>query len=180
MIKVIRNKKYIRKYSFDMLWASCKPLIILNFAILPFMIFFLLVGIFSDKEAFNYFCHMIICFILSLAINIRMYFYYKKSNQMFFNTCDEDGNVEEIITLENDEYVINNTTQKTINRIKKSEIKSISLYNGEDVEAKSIYSKTCIFDKYLVELTNGQKYILSLDDTMYAALTCEENYDLFR
>ena len=68
----------------------------------------------------------------------------------------------------------------TFINVKKSEIKSISLYNGEDVEAKSIYSKTCIFDKYLVELTNGDKYILSLDDTMYAALTCEEEYDLFR
>ena len=65
MIKVIRNKKYIRKYSFDMLWVSCKPLIILNFAILPFMIFFLLVGIFSDKEAFNDFVRLMICFILN-------------------------------------------------------------------------------------------------------------------
>ncbi len=146
MIKVIRNKKYIRKYSFDMLWASCKPLIILNFAILPFMIFFLLVGIFSDKEAFNYFCHMIICFILSLAINIRMYFYYKKSNQMFFNTCDEDGNVEEIITLENDEYVINNTTQKTINRIKKSEIKSI-IQTKKAIIIKTIYNQKVYIPK---------------------------------
>lgn len=140
MIKVIRNKKYIRMYSFDMLWTSCKPLIILNFAILPFMIFFLLVGIFSDKEAFNDFVRLIICFILSLAINIRMFFYYKKSNLMFFNTCDEDGNVEEIITLENDEYVINNTTHKTINRIKKNEIKSI-IQTKKAIIIKTIYNQ---------------------------------------
>ena len=146
MIKVIRNKKYIRKYSFDMLWFSCKPLIILNFAILPFMIFFLLVGIFSDKEAFNYFGYLIVCFILSLAINIRMFFYYKKSNLMFFNTCDEDGNVEEIITLENDEYVINNTTNKTINRIKKNEIKY--LYQTKNaIIIKTIYNQKVYIPK---------------------------------
>lgn len=146
MIKVIRNKKYIRKYSFDMLWVSCKPLIILNFAILPFMIFFLLVGIFSDKEAFNDFVRLMICFILSLAINIRMFFYYKKSNLMFFNTCDEDGNVEEIITLENDEYVINNTTQKTINRIKKNEIKSL-YQTKRAIIIKTIYNQKVYIPK---------------------------------
>ena len=64
--------------------------------------------------------------------------------------------------------------------IKKEDIKSISLYNGEVIKANSIYNETCIYDKYLIELNSNEKYILSLDDTMYAALTCEEMYDLFR
>ena len=68
----------------------------------------------------------------------------------------------------------------TFINVKKSDIKSINLYNGEDVEAKSIYYATCIYDRYLIELNSGEKYILPLDDTMYAALTCEDKYDLFR
>lgn len=63
--------------------------------------------------------------------------------------------------------------------IKKSEIKDITLYNGEQ-NIKSLYSKTCLYDKYLVELSNGDKYILNLDDVLYSALTCEDKYDLFR
>ena len=68
----------------------------------------------------------------------------------------------------------------TFINVKKSDIKSITLYNGEDVQAKQLYFETCIYDRYLVELNSGEKYILCLDDTMYAALTCEEQYDLFR
>ena len=146
MVEVLRNKKYIRNYTLDMLWVSCKPLIIINIAIVPFMIYFLLVGIFSDKEAFNDFVRMIICFILLLAINIRWFFYYKKINLMFFNTCDEDGNVKELITLENDEYVINNITHKTINRIKKNEIKSIT-QTKRAIIIKTIYNQKAYIPK---------------------------------
>ena len=64
--------------------------------------------------------------------------------------------------------------------IKKEDIKSISLYNGEVIDAKGVYNETCIYDKYLIETNSNEKYILSLDDTMYAALTCEDEYDLFR
>ena len=146
MVEVLRNKKYIRNYTLDMLWVSCKPLIIINIAIVPFMIYFLLVGIFSDKEAFNDFVRLIICFILLLAIIIRWFFYYKKINLMFFNTCDEDGNVKELITLENDEYVINNITHKTINRIKKNEIKSIT-QTKRAIIIKTIYNQKAYIPK---------------------------------
>ena len=146
MVEVLRNKKYIRNYTLDMLWVSCKPLIIINIAIVPFMIYFLLVGIFSDREAFNDFVRLIICFILLLAISIRWFFYYKKINLMFFNTCDEDGNVKELITLENDEYVINNITHKTINRIKKNEIKSIS-QTKRAIIIKTIYNQKAYIPK---------------------------------
>ena len=146
MVEVLRNKKYIRNYTLDMLWVSCKPLIIINIAIVPFMIYFLLVGIFSDKEAFNDFVRLIICFILLLAISIRRFFYYKKINLMFFNTCDEDGNVKELITLENDEYVINNITHKTINRIKKNEIKSIS-QTKRAIIIKTVYNQKVYIPK---------------------------------
>ena len=146
MVEVLRNKKYIRNYTLDMLWVSCKPLIIINIAIVPFMIYFLLVGIFSDREAFNDFVRLIICFILLLAISIRWFFYYKKINLMFFYTCDEDGNVKELITLENDEYVINNITHKTINRIKKNEIKSIS-QTKRAIIIKTIYNQKAYIPK---------------------------------
>jgi hypothetical protein len=148
MVEVIRNKKYIRNYTLDMLWVSCKLLIIINIAILPFMIYFLLVGIFSDKEAFKDFVRLIECFILLLVINIRMFFHYKKINLMFFSTCDEDGNVKELITLENDEYVVNNITHQTINRIKKNEIKSIS-QTKRAIIIKTIYNQKLIFLKMM-------------------------------
>ena len=63
--------------------------------------------------------------------------------------------------------------------IEKSSIQSIEKYNDEDVEAIEVYWATCIHDRYLLT-TNNAKYILSLDDTMYAALTCEDRDDLFR
>ena len=68
----------------------------------------------------------------------------------------------------------------TVVTVKKEDITSITPYNGEEIEAKQIYSKTCIHDRYVVDTKQGVKYILSLDDTMYAALTCEDKYDLFR
>ena len=64
--------------------------------------------------------------------------------------------------------------------IDKQSIQSIVLYNSEDVEAKRLYSKTCVHPLYLVTTKNNEKYVLALDDTMYAALTCEDKYDLFR
>lgn len=63
-------------------------------------------------------------------------------------------------------------------KINKSDIKNIEIYNGID-EAKKMYTKTCVHPLYLVT-TNEGKYVLALDDTMYAALTCEDKYDLFR
>ncbi len=68
----------------------------------------------------------------------------------------------------------------TVISLKKEDIQSIDVYNGEEIEAKSVYNKSCIYDRYVVNTNNGEKYILSLDDTMYAALTCEDKYDLFR
>ncbi len=68
----------------------------------------------------------------------------------------------------------------TFIKFNKTDIKDIKLYNGEPVKAKKLYDKTCMYDEYLVELNNGELYILNLDDTMYAALTCEDKYDLFR
>jgi len=68
----------------------------------------------------------------------------------------------------------------TFINVKKEDISTIALYNGEEIEAKRLYSKTCIHPLYLVELKNKEKYVLSLDDTMYAVLTCEDKYDLFR
>ena len=63
-------------------------------------------------------------------------------------------------------------------KINKSDILNIEIYNGVD-EAKKMYTKTCVHPLYLVT-TNEGKYVLALDDTMYAALTCEDKYDLFR
>ena len=63
-------------------------------------------------------------------------------------------------------------------KINKSDIKNIEIYNGVD-EAKKMYTKTCVYPLYLLT-TNEGKYVLALDDTMYAALTCEDKYDLFR
>lgn len=63
--------------------------------------------------------------------------------------------------------------------INKSDIKNIEEYNGDRQGAKMMYTKTCVHPLYLVTTNNG-KYVLALDDTMYAALTCEDKYDLFR
>ena len=68
----------------------------------------------------------------------------------------------------------------TFIEIEKSAIQSIEVYNNEDIEAKSLYSKTCVHDKYLLTTKNNEKYVLALDDAMYSALTCEDKYDLFR
>ena len=68
----------------------------------------------------------------------------------------------------------------TIISIDKSSIQSIEKYNLEDVNAIEVYYATCVYDRYLLTTTSGDKYILSLDDTMYAALTTEDKYDLFR
>ncbi len=68
----------------------------------------------------------------------------------------------------------------TVISIKKEDILSIDKYNEQEVEAKRLYDKSCIYDRFLLETKSHEKYILNLDDTMYAALLCEDKYDLFR
>lgn len=68
----------------------------------------------------------------------------------------------------------------TIAYINKESILSIEEYNDEVIDAIVVYFKTCVHKRYILTTNDNQRYILSLDDTMYAALTCEDKYDLFR
>lgn len=65
-------------------------------------------------------------------------------------------------------------------KINKEDIVNIKPFENDELCDQKIYIKSCIYPVYVVELQNGKKYRLCLDNTMYSALICEEKYDLFR
>lgn len=126
MIYFKKNIKDLKIYLHEMVWFSCKSIIILDVVCIPFILYFFLVGFLADKEALTYAFGILLLFIVLLLIIIRMILFYRKNLKMFFSIVNVDGDVESSIYLDNDELVMENISRKTINRIKLSEIKSLT------------------------------------------------------
>lgn len=65
----------------------------------------------------------VVAFIIILII--RMLFYYKSNLKKYFSNADQFGNIEYVISKNDDEYVLEDITNKNINRIKTKDIKFI-------------------------------------------------------
>ena len=63
--------------------------------------------------------------------------------------------------------------------INKKDIKNVYESSNED-NIQNFCLKSCVYPSYVVELQNGKKYLINMDNTLFSALTCEEKYDLFR
>lgn len=113
-------------YLHEIVWFSCKSIIIIDVVCIPLIIYFFLVGFLADIEALTYAFGILLIFITLLSIIIRMILLYRKNLKMFFSIANGDGDVELSIYLDNDDWVIENISRKTINRIKLSEIKSLT------------------------------------------------------
>ena len=59
-----------------------------------FCTFFLLVGIFVDKEAIAYGSCVFYVLLFSILIVLRVYFHYRKVLKAYFRDANSDGNIE--------------------------------------------------------------------------------------
>ena len=128
MIKAEMKQKDLNLYLKELVWFSCKPLFIILFVCFVPIIYFLLVGYLSDREALYYGYGILCLFLLSLFIIVRCYLFYKKNLKIIFSNTNSQGNIEYLISEENDEFIFENITNKTINRLKFNNIKLIQCY----------------------------------------------------
>lgn len=126
MIYFKKNIKDLKMYLHELVWFSCKSVIIIDVICIPLILYFFLVGFLADKEALSYAYGILALFILFLIYIIRIILLYRKNLKMFFSIVNVDGDVESSIYLDNDDLVMENISGKTINRIKLSEIKSLT------------------------------------------------------
>lgn len=71
-------------------------------------------------------------------------------------------------------------TKKCIVSINKNDIKTINNVDNNDIVDVSCYSKDALCKPYIITLESNKKYLIHLPNILYAMLTCEEKYDLFR
>lgn len=146
MIYYKKNIKDLKMYLHEIVWFSCKPLIIIDVVCIPFILYFFLVGFLADKEALTYAFGILIIFIFVLLIIIRMILFYRKNLKMLFSIANVDGDVESSIYLDNDDLVMENISRKTINRIRLSEIKSLTITKNLII-AKTSLGQALLFPK---------------------------------
>ena len=135
---MIKFKKQISDFNIylkEMIWVLCKPLIIIEFIFLPFIIYFFLVGFLDDKEALIYGGCMLGIFAVLMLKILKTLILCKKNLKIYFNQTNSRGEIDFNIYLEDKEYVIENVTTQTSSRIKIDEIKVLTK------------SKNCIFLK---------------------------------
>ena len=118
IIEYKKSSKDINIYLKEFFWLKFAPIIALAIICIPFVIFILFVGIFSDREAFKTGAVVLIIFIWALLVIIRMLLYCKKFFKRYFENANVNGDFEYIISINNDEYAIENITKKTVDRIK--------------------------------------------------------------
>lgn len=117
-----KNIKDLNVYLKEIVKHSCKPLFISILILIPLIIYFLLVGYLADDEALRYGYGLLAIIIMIMIYIIRVIFACKKNMKLYFKKANSNGEIEYGIYLDNNEFVIENFTNKTINRICKSEI----------------------------------------------------------
>lgn len=130
MVNFKMNIKDSNKYLHDLISLSCKKIIII--AIICFLLssYFILVGIFYDKEAFMYGFGLIMIDIILLIVLIRVVLYYKKNLSYMFKFVNSNGELEYTLSKENSQYILENLTRKTVTRINLDNIKLIAVKKG--------------------------------------------------
>ena len=136
MISVKHNIKDLSIYTLEATWFVLKPLIIIGIICIPFALFFLLVGIFVDKESIAYGSCVFYVLLFSILIVLRVYFHYRKVLKAYFRDANSDGNIELTISYNDNEYQIEAFSNKTVSTIKKTDIKAVK------VMKKCVFIKT--------------------------------------
>ncbi len=124
-MNVKKEKSKINQYSNELVWFVCKPLIVTLFICCLLVAYFLLAGYLYDNKALRYGYWMIGVVAFIIILIIRMLFYYKSNLKKYFSNADQFGNIEYVISKNDDEYVLEDITNKNINRIKTKDIKFI-------------------------------------------------------
>ena len=125
MVSVKKNVRNLNSYAWESVLFVLKPLIIVGVICIPLTVFFLIVEYLPNKEPLGYGYGLLLVLLAVVLIVVRVFFSYKKTLKLFFRDADTDGNVELTICIDNDEYVIENVSSKTVNRIKKSDVKKV-------------------------------------------------------
>lgn len=104
----------------------CKPLMIINIILMPFILYFFLIGLFVDGEAFMYGIGILLIFIILLIIMFGVYFLYKISDKKIFE-LNSNKDIEYSICFYDGKYMIENINKKTINKVSSKNIKKIKV-----------------------------------------------------
>lgn len=152
MANVKKNIKDINVYAWESTWFALKPLIISGIFFVPIALYFLIIcciiGFSTDKETLEYGIGSWLLVFLVLIVVARWFFFYKKNLKAFFRDANSDGDVELSISFDGNEYLFENLSNKSVGRLKKSEIKRV-----EDL-------KKCVF----IKTTLGQVIFLPKTD----------------
>lgn len=135
MISIKKNVKDISVYAWETTWFVLKPFIIFGFILIPFTVYCFVTGNIPEHNIAtlrNAYMSLFVLILLFLYV-VRVYFYYKKNLKLYFRDADSDGNVEVTISCEGDEYLFENLSAKSVNRLRKTDIK------------KTKVTKNCLF-----------------------------------
>ena len=109
----------------------------------------------------------LIIFVILLILRIFTTFLTKKYCLSYFNG--------ELIVSKNFPML-----KKCVVSINKNDIKTIKNVDNNDIVDVSCYSKDALCKPYIIILNSNKKYLIHMPNILYAMLTCEEKYDLFR
>lgn len=135
MVSFKKNIKYTKLYAWETTWFVSTVYIAIGIVCIPFIIYQFVIGIFVNKDALGYGVTLLILWALIILIVIRTYFYYKKNLNLYFRDADSNGDVEGTVSVDGDEYVMENLSGKSIGRLRKTDIK------------KTKVTKNCLFIK---------------------------------
>lgn len=129
MVNIKMNVKDINAYAWESVWFALKPLIAIGIICVPIALYCFIVGCIigfsTDRSMLNTGISMWTVLVFDLIIVARMFFLYKKTLKAFFRDANSDGDVESTISFDGNEYVFENLSKKTVNRLKKSDIKRV-------------------------------------------------------
>ena len=135
MIHLKENAKNIKTYLRETIWFLCKPWIILCIVAIPPILYYIIVGILAERRLISYAVWCSIFVLVMLLIVLRVRSVYKKMLLELFESANPDGSVDVAISVDGEEYVIENLNKKTVSRLEKKKIRTIR------------YSKNLIFIK---------------------------------
>lgn len=138
MVNVKKNVKDINAYTWETVWFGLKKLNIIGIVFVPVVFTLLFLGIFVNKNVFTYLPLAFFILLIFVLIYIRMYFYYKKCLKSYFKDANSDGDIELTISYNDNEYRIENLSNKTVAAIKKADIKTVK------VMKKAVFIKTAM------------------------------------
>ena len=146
MVYFSKKNKDLKNYRNDVFWFLCKPLFITEIVCIPFIVYFLIVGFLSDEEALIYAFYILALFAIIFLIIIAQLFSTNKILISSFNEINQDGNIDFSIEFNDDEYLIENITLKTRNRLKKKDIKKLH-FSKKTIIIKTELNQLLFFPK---------------------------------